>query len=192
MITVIDNLLTPSYAKAIEEDLLRPEYPWLYLDDVTYNDRTTNPGLVSIIYDRGKPMNEWYPFIKPALYCIADAVSAPITNILRVRIGFLLQEKTQPKPSTPHVDFLYPHYTACYYVNDSDGDTVVYDQTLDNIGVDKTDKIVEDYVSRTEFTVAKSCTPRKGSACIFDGKHFHSSTNPYRNRKRLVLTVNWN
>ena len=191
MIKIVDNLLTPSYATAIEDDVMRPEYPWLYLDDVTYDGSTNNPGLVSVIFDHGKPMSDWYPFIKPAVYQIADAGGVAIEKLLRIRIGFLLQENTQPKPSTPHVDFLYPHYTACYYINNSDGDTVVYNQTLDDVGIEKDHDIVKKYVDQTEFTVATTSPPRKGSVCIFDGKHFHSSTNPYKNRRRLVMTVNW-
>ena len=191
MIKIFNNLITPLYADAIEDDITRPDYPWLYLDDVTYNNQTTNPGLVSVIFDHGKPMSDWYPFIKPVLYQIADAAEVAIKQVLRIRVGFLLQEPVQPPPSTPHVDFLYPHYTSCYYINDSDGDTVIYDQTIAEVGADRDHDIVQSYVAQTKFTVAQTSPPRKGSACVFDGDHFHSSTNPYKNRKRLVITFNW-
>jgi hypothetical protein len=190
MIKIIDNLITPSYANAIEADVAT--FPWWYLNDVTYDNQNSTPGFVNVIYENGKPASEWYPFIKPLVLHIADAINVPVFKLLRIRIGFLLPGKEPAKPSTPHVDYFQPHYTACYYVNDSDGDTVIYDQKLNDIGDREINQdVVQDYVSKTNFTISQTSTPRKGSVCVFDGKHFHSSTNPFVSKKRFVLNINW-
>ena len=190
MIKIIENIITPSYANAIEADVAT--FPWWYLNDVTYDNQSTNPGFVNVIYENGKPANEWYPFIKPLVFQISDAINAPVFKLLRIRVGFLMPTPTPSEPATPHVDFFQPHYTACYYINDSDGDTVIYDQRLDAVGNQEINQdVVQDYVTKTKFTIAKRSTPRKGSVCVFDGKHFHSSTAPFEHKKRFVLTVNW-
>jgi hypothetical protein len=33
----------------------------------------------------------------------------------------------------PHIDSFFPHWNAIYYVNDSDGDTVIFNETNDNV-----------------------------------------------------------
>ena len=84
------------------------------------------------------------------------------------------------------------HYTACYYVNDSDGDTMIFDQRLSDTGItDFTEYNLVEYVKRTTFTVAGQCSPKKGRVCIFDGTQFHASTKPNIHDKRVVITVNF-
>ncbi len=190
MVKVFDNIATPSYAKAIEEDV--SSFPWWYLNDVTYENSTENPGFVNVVYESGSQPSNWFPFIKPLIYQIADLAGAPMYKLLRARLGLLLPTREPAAPATPHVDFFQPHYTACYYLNNSDGDTVIYDQRLDNIGAPEINQeLVQAYARNTQFTVAHRITPKQGSVCVFDGKHFHSSTNPYTSKKRLVLTINW-
>jgi hypothetical protein len=190
MIKIIENIITPSYANAIEADVAT--FPWRYLDDITYDGNSANPGFVNVIYEHNNAVSEWYPFIKPLVFQIADAIGVTIFKLLRIRVGFLLPGSEPAKPATPHVDFFQPHYTACYYINDSDGDTVVYDQRLDAVeGQEINQDVVQDYVRKTKFTIAQTSVPRKGSVCVFDGKHFHSITAPFEYKKRFVLTVNW-
>jgi hypothetical protein len=190
MIKIIENLITPSYANAIEADVAT--FSWRYLDDITYDGESANPGFVNVIYEHNNAVSDWYPFIKPLALQIADAIDAPIFKLLRMRVGFLLPGNAPARPATPHVDFFQPHYTACYYINDADGDTVVYNQKLNDIGDQEINQhVVQDYVTKTNFTIAQTSTPRKGSVCVFDGKHFHSSTAPFKYKKRFVLTINW-
>lgn len=190
MIKIFDNIITPSYVDAIENDVAT--FPWKYLDDITYDGKSVNPGFVNVIYEYNNAVSEWYPFIKPLVFQISDTIGVTIFKLLRIRLGFLLPGNAPAAPATPHVDFFYPHYTACYYVNDSDGDTVIYDQKLNDIGNQEINQdIVQNYVKQTNFTIAQRCTPKKGSVCVFDGKHFHSSTNPFKSKKRFVITINW-
>ena len=62
-----------------------------------------------------------------------------------------------------------------YYLNDSDGDTVIFDQTEES----------------SSYTVKKRVSPEQGKFICFDGKHYHASTCPKMFTKRLVLTVNF-
>ena len=191
----VNDLLPPGYADAIEHDLTRTNFLWSYIDDVTSMYFGNNSGLSHVAFDTGGPMSEWFPFIKPLIYSIEQAHKQKLEKLFRIRVGFLTQTD-QPKYeyNTPHVDFLWPHYTACYYVNDSDGDTVVFDQRLTDvtpeaIGINET--ILKDYTDKTNFTIADRCAPRKNSLCIFDGYRFHASTKPRHHNRRLVITVNY-
>jgi hypothetical protein len=85
-----------------------------------------------------------------------------------------------------------PHYTACYYISDSDGDTVIFDQTLAEIQESNiTEQALYDFVANNKFTVAQRCSPKKGRVCVFDGLRFHASTKPAEHDRRLVITINY-
>jgi hypothetical protein len=191
-IKIIEDLLPAGYANAIEHDLTKSKFPWYYVDDVTNVNYGNNSGFVHVAYDHGTQPSDWYPFIKPIIYNIEAAQQYKIQQLFRIRVGLLLPSKaTEYKCNTPHVDFLWPHYTACYYVNDSDGDTVLFDKMLTDVGANITDKIVNDYTQNTEFNIVSRCTPKKNSICIFNGLRFHASSKPLNDERRLVITINY-
>jgi hypothetical protein len=135
----------------------------------------------------------WLPFIKPIIYSIEEATNQRIEQLLRIRVG-LLTKTSEPEYNynTPHVDFLFPHMTACYYVNDSDGDTVEFNQHRSDIpGTELNEVVVQQYVADTNFTVAGRCSPKKGRLCVFDGLKFHASTKPKLHDTRMVITINY-
>lgn len=80
------------------------------------------------------------------------------------------------KRSTPHVDNIKPHLALIYYVNDSDGDTIIYHQ-----------KYKENF---RRLTVKKKIQPKAGKFVLFDGLHFHSATAPSKASHRCVVNIN--
>lgn len=190
-IKIIDKIIPQGYADQIEADIMRTGFPWMYIDDVTNVNYGNNSGFVHAAYDYGRESSDWYPFIKPMVYAIAEANETTLTQLLRIRVGFLTPTEIA-EYNTPHVDFTMGHYTACYYVNDSDGDTVVFDQRLTDVASDNiTEQVLKDYVEQTTFTIASRCEPKKGRVCIFDGMRFHASSKPNHTDRRLVITVNY-
>lgn len=192
-IQVFDKVISHGYADAIEKDLINFSFPWFYVNDVTNKNHNSNSGLVHLVYDSDKEVSEWYPFIKPLVFSIVEAAGHTLVDLLRIRVGFLTPATgDNHRHNAPHVDFLMPHYTACYYVSDSDGDTILFDQTIADMQTNEiSESTMLDYVSRTEFTVASQITPKKGSVCVFDGRRFHASTKPKLHDRRLVITINY-
>jgi hypothetical protein len=168
------------------------EFPWFYIDNVTHLSYGNNSGFTHVVYEYRGQQSEWYPFIKPIIWGIEEVIERPITDLLRIRVGFL-PKTNQPNYdyNTPHVDFLMNHYTACYYVNDSDGDTVVFNESLDALQGNITEESVLRYVEDTNFTILHKCEPQKGRLCVFNGRNFHASSKPKNHERRLVLTVNF-
>lgn len=189
---IVENLLPQGYADQIEQDLLRVKFPWYYVNDVTNPEYGNNSGLVHVAFDVGAEPSEWHPFIRPIVYSIEEAHGKKIDTVYRIRIGFLPKtDEPEYDCNTPHVDFLWPHYTACYYVNDSDGDTVLFDQRLSEVGDNLTIDAIDEYTAKTKFTVNARCTPKKNSVFIFNGNQFHASSKPKHHARRLVITVNY-
>lgn len=89
----------------------------------------------------------------------------------RIKANMLLESLDQT-PNPPHIDICdEKHKVILMYMNDSDGDTIFYeDETGDKI----LDKI----------------TPKRGRIVFFDGHHYHSSSPPIKTSRRMVININ--
>ena len=77
----------------------------------------------------------------------------------------------------PHVDADIDHMVVLYYVNDSDGDTVIYENLFE--GYDKV-PLLKDLKEK------KRVTPKAGRVVLFNGKHWHTSYQPEYNVRCVV------
>jgi len=188
-----NKVIPRGYADQIEQDLMRRQFPWYYIADVTTDLYGSNSGFSHVAYDTGTQSSEWYPFLMPLVYAIEEAAGHKISQLLRIRIGMLLKNTDDNYHyNTPHLDFLMPHYTACYYVNDSDGDTILFNQGREDMTTTEiTENTVNEYVKSTQFAISERCTPSKGQVCLFDGLRFHSSSKPKFTDRRIVITINY-
>lgn len=85
----------------------------------------------------------------------------------------------ESRPSWPHVDNVMDHLVFLYYVNDSDGDTVIYNQ-----------KYSGKQYYQNNLTIFKTVSPKAGSAILFDGRYFHTYYAPLKNDIRCVINMN--
>ena len=189
---IVDNLLPAGYANDLEKDIMDRGFPWHFVKDVTYNGYGSNGGFAHVIYNLGEEPSPYMAFFKPIVYSIEQVYGGKIEKILRIRIGLLLPDSRMETPyDPPHVDFFLPHYTACDYVTDSDGDTVVFDQTANDLGSEFNEDILYSFTESATFTEQTRCTPVKNRLLLFDGFNFHSSTRPKIADRRIVITVNF-
>lgn len=80
----------------------------------------------------------------------------------------------------PHVDDADDHYTFIYYVNDSDGDTNLYEQHFDGATVRTQD----------DLTLFKGITPKAGRGVLFKGTRFHTWQPPFETKARCIINMN--
>ena len=99
-------------------------------------------------------------------------------TLIRVKCNLLTNNRNFEKEAynPPHVDGEFSHWVVVYYVNDSDGDTVIFNETYGS----KFDKL----------TVKQRVSPKKGRAVAFPGKYFHASCNPIKTDVRCVINMN--
>ena len=74
------------------------------------------------------------------------------------------------REDTPHVDIVGDHFVILYYVCDSDGDTIIYNEQV------KSDR----------YTVQKRITPKQGRVVLFDGSYYHTAEQPLNNIRCVV------
>ena len=101
-----------------------------------------------------------------------------VEKVLRIKANILNKTDKQNHIHPPHVDIAMPHMVLLYYVNDSDGDTVIF---------------YEKHSSDQDpvLTVNRSISPKAGSAIMFDGLTYHSSSSPQYTEERIVININF-
>jgi hypothetical protein len=89
--------------------------------------------------------------------------------ILRAKFNLVTNSLETQERQPVHVDYKFNHKVFLYYVNDSDGDTILFDKNY---------KIVE------------KIKPEKGKFLIFDGDILHASSPPVKSKKRMIINLN--
>ena len=172
-----------------EEGIIGPLYKgmnWVYHEKVAigYLDTRGNPnhpqndhhGWVKTIFNRHSnaplaPDQEAYSnYLFPMIYSAIHAYD-PMLSLRDVyRIRAILNTQQGSGRTMPHRDLSHPHTTMVYYVNDSDGPTVIFNN--------KMEVIVES-------------EPKKGRAIVFGGHRYHCGTLPEKHKERIAINVNF-
>lgn len=106
-------------------------------------------------------------------------------DLKRMKVNLQLQgdHTNKDKYNVPHIDFgAYSgrtHYTSIYYINNSDGDTYIFNEKFH----DKKENI--------ELTIKKKIPPKKGRLIIFRGDSFHAGSTPTQSKFRMVCNYNF-
>ena len=189
-ILVIDDFVDNDYQEDIKDVLLGKEewgdllFPWHYIDDVTAafeDDNQGRPGLshVYIEYnDDGSSdvVSDFHDLFIPMLELACETLEVPSARIIQGRsfMQFPLNLQSD-EDDTPHIDLDEGerHIVVLYYVKDSDGDTVIYNQRTES----------------NSYTVKQKVTPKQGRVVIFDGGQYHTAQQAI-NKVRCIVNYN--
>jgi len=123
----------------------------------------------------------------PLLFVALDKANLKLNDLIRVRLGMFPQTPLEVPYHNPHVDFYEPHLVGLYYVNDSDGDTVVFNETFEKVSLEQSVK----HANEHKFTELARISPKKGRMVFFDGRHYHASMHPMAHPQRIAITFNF-
>jgi hypothetical protein len=190
---IIDDFLPESFQKSINDLLMSPEFTWTFfnysvsqfnLDEYFY---TNEPVKEHIQLRHGfakddKITSENYKYIESLKLLFESHMRSKVTYIQRIKSNLLISQKG-PYLQPPHVDVMdmlngntdcLGYKTLLYYVNDSDGDTIFYNEyfTGKPVGL---------------LTKQQQISPKRGRAVIFDSNQIHSGSCPSVNDTRLVI-----
>jgi hypothetical protein len=109
-----------------------------------------------------------------------DSHSVKYNKITRMKLNWLprVPENLGKMPHTPHVDSADEHMVFLYYINDSDGDTVFFNERFDG-------------KQKESFTESYRVSPEAGKGVIFDGYTYHASSSPIATEYRCILNVDF-
>ena len=192
-IYVIDDFIDLEYQEDIRTILMSDyqfqgkDFPWYYIQDVTAEgdvDSQNRAALAHeyIVFDEDQSVEDqkateeidlFHYLFLPMLKHVCVRMNIKKINVLQGR-SFLqfplnLKDKTV---DTPHVDLQQEHLVALYYVCDSDGDTIIYNE--------------RHQPANKEYTIKQKVTPKQGRMVLFDGSLYHTAEQPEHNVRCVV------
>jgi len=189
----IDDFLPQDHADYIEDALLKSRlFPWQFNDNTVSNEHNDDerniPGFFNLIYDFQRPQkNEYFDLINPIALQMSSKTGLEFREVIRIQANLICPVNTEGH-HLPHLDFFDHHYVAIYYVNDSDGDTYLFENTNKEYNLDYDVQITKD--RSTNWPVKKRITPKKGKLVLFNGYRYHSSSSPKQSNYRSLININ--
>tara|TARA_B100000427_G_C15240043_1_gene477344 strand:+ start:15 stop:617 length:603 start_codon:yes stop_codon:yes gene_type:complete len=193
-IKVIDNVLDEDYFFQLQSHMLSNNWPWYFNSNITNGesvDNSTNYGFFNCIIKQReeRTIGPFGTSVIPRPYNVDTDVNIDLLNafistvsshvgskqIIRMRMDMTVN-RGQSYLNEPHVDLTYPHTTTIFYVNDVDGNTLIYDQMN---GDD------------SELTIKQEIQPKANRLIVFDGLHLHTGHTPTTCNQRVLINSNW-
>ena len=193
-VIIIDDFIEKNYQEYIKLQLMggfdknnnyqSSRFPWNYIEDVTaYGepDSQHRPALAHgyVNYENkspGRVISQFNELFTLLLKKVGIKLELRSINILQGRSFLQFPIKERGEPDLPHIDIhdRY-HIVALYYVCDSDGDTIIYNEKR------KTPNGV--------YTIKERVTPKQGRIGIFEGALYHTAAQPL-NTTRCIVNYN--
>jgi hypothetical protein len=188
---LIENIITDDLKDRIKGVLLRDNFDWFY------NSGTARiiPGNKSAIEDSNtvdsiqfthslfadeRFESEYVDYVVKIMRALEEKEGIVCTRMLRAKCNLVPQDISYGADQyhPPHVDckdVTDNTFTLIYYVNNSDGDTYVFNEQYG----DEFD----------DLTIAHRQTPTEGCALLFKSINYHASSSPINTKSRVVINI---
>lgn len=179
MIQIYDNLMDSVSVQELEK-ICRDQIPF-FIKNETYPDHALDRRLKSI--DKSRFSNLYYMahhlvfgyeqksemsvLSDRLLHFFCEGTGFKYKKVICSRIN-LTFPRQNILPTMPHVDHHAPHKTIIYYVNNTDGNTILYNDDVE---------------------IIKEIEPVAGRIALFDGNILHSVGLPQKDI-RIIFNIN--
>ena len=170
-IEVYDNILPKEISDVIEKLVLEQSLiPLFYASNVVKIDsKIFHPAFGDTFYDPSRNIYKPYSHMfLEVVYRLGNALDMVIEGIMQGRI-FIHLPSPNPGLDEKHIDTPDDHYVCLYYINDSEGDTIIFDDNGEEL---------------------QRVTPKKGRIVFFEGSMYHCSSRP-ASKTRAILNFNF-
>lgn len=190
MILEIDNLLDDATANSIENFMLSTDFNWVYINSISgacVNDEAVandpkikdSDGFMHMFVHNKQPVSPHAGIIHSLMSSMQQHTAKTVKEVERSRAVLLYKNPTIGDfYQGPHTDYAFPHMVMIYYVSDSDGDTILFNEkhtgTIDN----------------SKKNISQRITPKKNKCIIFDGLQYHAGSTP-KNSHRMFINTNF-
>lgn len=187
----IENIVTDKVIEKAKRIFLKDEFGWFYnssTSNLKPGDRTvfTDSNVKESIQFTHKLFtydsfdSENVDFVMKIMKGLEEKEGIVCTKMLRAKCNLLPQEPSYGSDfyHPPHVDLVDPtdnNYSLIYYVNDSDGDTFLFNEKFG----DEFDNL----------TIAHRQTPKAGCGLLFKSGTYHASSSPMITKSRVVINI---
>ncbi len=184
---IIDKVLYRIEFKKLQKEVFSPEFPWYFTKTASLED--SNYSWSHVIFRHGRSVSNSSKLIRPIVERVLRRAEEPFSKILRIRLG-LHTIGNKLIVDQPHVDSKSLHKVGIFYLNDTDGDTILYNETYD---IDSKKDIIDYFKEKlnNKVSVMTRCTPTENRLFLFNGNQYHSSSNPILNERRVIININY-
>ena len=197
---VFDDVIDKEYQERIKNTLLSHETNWFYNHNININsDIEPRPCFSHRYFESeydlhtatGTRYNELersylHDMLVPMIDASCKSVEYDYKYIIQGRSFLQLPLKgLSDQLDVNHVDRTENHLVILYYVKDSDGDTIIYENRYQN-------KFMPGYYTKDEEEKTielQRVSPKQGRVVIFDGAFYHTAEQP---QKDVRLIINYN
>jgi hypothetical protein len=192
---IIDNFLPDVYVDSIYNLMGGHEILWSFskystssdpnIENLFYTEEETAEHLQfrHIFIENNSIKSPFLRNIAPLIACYENHMGK-VTSTQRIKANLLVPQKG-PTLQRPHADdmelssydstgYIGNRKTLLYYVNNSDGETIIYNEKYEGKPIGK-------------LTVKQRITPVKGRAVLFDANQIHSACIPTEKKYRLII-----
>ena len=166
------SLQRQTHIKNIVED--RQNFLWECGDTTTWPNIPPKKQMIHSLVYAGQATSNYTDHI---IGCFQELPEWNTHDLFRAKINLNFPHKTR-NFIAPHTDFSHPEaVTYLYYIGDSDGLTVIYDD------------IVKDTPTPSFWWKKTRIKPKQGRAVRFPSNILHSGNVPYKYPERIVLNL---
>jgi len=177
-IYIFDDIIDSKAQNKIQ-DIVFNKVKWTFVADVTnpQKNQQQRPGFL-YNYMKENIVYKYHNDMVKILDAACNKINFKRNDCLQGRSFLQLPLNLKDRSlDVPHIDADVDHLVILYYVNDSDGDTVIYKNKF--ISEDKTPKF-------DELEEWKRVTPKSGRVVMFNGKHWHTAQQPEHNVRCII------
>ena len=181
-IYVFDDIIDKDYQNKIKSVLIGQtryndeDFPWYYIDDITAAGDYENQKRGAFVHDYADYeqgiTSDFHDLFIDLIKKSCSKLKIKEVDVLQGRSFLQLPTNIKKEDvDSPHTDMIFKHFVMLYYVCDSDGDTVIYN---------------EKKISEKGLTVQKKISPKQGRVVLFDGAYYHTAEQPNNNIRCIV------
>lgn len=179
---IVDNFVNEIFRNELKQTICSSSYIWNYCNSGTQleydkkyhfmDDKTID----SPQFTHDLSGDEYVT--KYLLYCIEDYFGRSFSDrLVRAKVNMLLKDSSYINGNyhIPHSDYTDASESVIYYVNDSDGDTFIFNEKPN--------------IDLREISIKTRVSPIKGRLILFNSSYLHASSSPIINRERIVINL---
>ena len=179
-----DNFLPDYYLDTINEYIESSTFDWYLLNNIIGKENKYNADGVNFLNNQigfyhnvysQEAQSNLFMLTKPLLKLIGPAFDIDVEQVFRIRLGMFIPNGKEGS-HYPHVDYDFEHKTLLFYTQDSDGETIIFNE--------------DNNTKSGELTINIKNTPKKNQAILFDGLTLHSSSVPIEYNTRTAFNIN--
>lgn len=185
----LNDVLSPEDFKNLSNLVMSTEFPWYWQSHVSLPSWCVinDPNAIETFGWNHQVYNKETNFkgnfleaFAPVLQQIKNYAGKRI-EFIRIRLSMKVYKQgfTINNYNLPHIDYNFPHKTAIFYLNNSDGPTWIFNERFNG------------QEEPTEFTINEKINPRENGMILLDGLQYHTASNPIKSDRRVILNINY-